>query len=57
VEQLSEEIARTGLELWGDIPFDSAVVEYDLAGKALLELPSESIAVKAAGKIFDSLSL
>lgn len=57
VEQLSEEIARTGLDLWGEIPFDAAVVDYDLAGKALLGLSPESTAVKSADKIFDSLSL
>lgn len=56
VEQLSGEIARTGLELWGEIPFDTAVVDYDLAGKALLDLPAEAAAVKAAHAIFDLLA-
>lgn len=57
VEQLSDEIARTGLKLWGEIPFDPEVVNYDLAGKALLSLPSDAVAVKAAHKIFEMLSL
>ncbi len=57
VEQLAEEINRTGLELWGQIPYDPEVVEYDLAGKALLELSPDTAAVKGANKIFDSLAL
>jgi CO dehydrogenase maturation factor len=57
VGQLSEEIARTGLQLWGEIPFDPAIVDYDLAGRALLELSSETAAVKAATQLFDALEL
>ncbi len=57
VGQLSEEIARTGLQLWGEIPFDPAIVDYDLAGRALLELSSETAAVKAATQMFDALEL
>ncbi len=57
VELLAEEIARTRLQLWGEIPYDPEVVEYDLAGKALLGLSPETAAVKAATKMFDSLAL
>jgi len=57
VEQLSGEIARAGLELLGEIPFDPAIVDYDLAGRALLELPPDTASVKAAEKIFEALAL
>ncbi len=57
VEQLSEEIARTGLELLGEIPFEPAIVNYDIAGKALLELSAGIAAVKAADKLFEGLAI
>ena len=47
LESLSEEIAHTGLEVIGDIPTDSLVAEYDLAGKALFDLPDDAVSVKA----------
>ncbi|NLA11292.1 MAG: AAA family ATPase [Firmicutes bacterium] len=55
--KLDEEIARTGLEVWGEIPFDPAVMEYDLEGKPLFDLPAESPAVQAALKLYQSLAL
>ncbi len=57
VEQLAEEIDRAGLELWGELPFDPAIVDYDLSGKALLELPPDTVSVKAAAALFDRLAL
>lgn len=55
--KLDEEIARTGLEVWGDIPFDPAIMDYDLEGKPLFDLPAESPAVQAALRLYQSLAL
>ncbi|MGD0152883.1 MAG: AAA family ATPase [Thermacetogeniaceae bacterium] len=52
---LESEIAASGLELLGTIPNDPVVAEYDLQGKALLDLPSESVAVSASKKLFEKL--
>lgn len=57
MEQLGEEIARTGLEVWGEIPFDAQIMDFDLAGKPLFELPAESPAVLAVSKLYQSLAL
>ncbi len=51
LEGLQEEIARTGLELIGDIPLDPQVASQDLQGKALFDLPDDSLAVQAVEKI------
>ncbi len=56
-EQLKQEISNTGLDLFGEVPNDPLVAEYDLKGQALLKLPDESEAVKATGEIFKELSL
>jgi len=53
METLSEEIERTGLTLIGDIPLDPMVVEYDLAGKPLFDLPDDAVAVKAVESILN----
>lgn len=55
-EQLAAEIEKSGLTLLGEIPYDAAVTEYDLAGKPLLELPADSAAWQAAGSLFQELS-
>ena len=51
MESLSEEIEHTGLTVIGDIPLDPLVVEYDLAGKALFDLPDDAVSVKAVETI------
>ncbi|AHF06901.1 AAA family ATPase [Desulfitobacterium metallireducens] len=53
LDALSEEIAKTGLKLIGEIPLDSSVVELDLAGQALYNLPDDSKAVQAVQKILE----
>jgi len=53
METLSDEIKRTGLTLIGDIPLDPMVVEYDLAGKPLFDLPDDAVAVKAVESILN----
>ncbi|MGM0651163.1 MAG: AAA family ATPase [Bacillota bacterium] len=56
-EQLQEEISKSGLELFGEVPNDPMVADYDLKGQPLLKLPVDSEAVKATKKIFDSISV
>ncbi len=55
--RLEKEIAKSGLDLFGEIPYDSMVAEYDLNGQPLLKLPEDSEAVKASKQLFESLSL
>lgn len=54
---LQSSIEITGLKLLGVIPFDPLVAEFDLAGKPLLELPGDSLAVSAALEMFGSIPL
>jgi len=56
-KQLEQEVKKTGLELFGEVPNDPMVADYDLKGEALLKLPDDSEAVKATKEIFKSLSL
>jgi CO dehydrogenase maturation factor len=55
--KLSGEVEKTGLELFGEIPDDPNVAEYDLNAKALFALPGDSPAVLAAQKLFKGLGL
>jgi CO dehydrogenase maturation factor len=57
VERLGEEIARTGLEVWGEIPYDHTIMDFDLEGKPLFELPDSSPAVQAVAKLFQAMAL
>jgi CO dehydrogenase maturation factor len=56
-EQLAEEVKNTGLNLFGEVPNDPLVAEYDLKGKALLSLPEDSAAVQATHDLFKRLEL
>ena len=57
LERLEKEIAKTGLEVWGEIPYDSTIMDFDLEGKPLFELPAQSPAVEAVEKLYRSLAL
>ncbi len=57
VAVLEEEIERTGLKLLGTIPPDERVMEYDLHGRALFQLPDDASSVLATEKIFSGLSI
>ncbi len=57
VQALQEEIDKTGLELLGTVPLDEKVVEFDLEGKPLFDLPDDSQAVQAIEKIAAKLIL
>ena len=54
---LQKEIDATGLKLLGVIPHDPKVVEHDLKGIAMLDLPDDSAAVQATRDMFDKLKL
>jgi CO dehydrogenase maturation factor len=48
---LEEEIRRTGLPFAGTIPYDEQIVNYDIYGKSLLDLPANAAALQAANTI------
>jgi|Deesub1362B_J571_1020462.scaffolds.fasta_scaffold08227_2 CO dehydrogenase maturation factor len=50
---LEEEIRRRGLELGGVIPADEHIVQFDLQGRPIVELPPESPALRALFGILD----
>jgi CO dehydrogenase maturation factor len=50
-----EEIDNWGLPLAGTIPEDPLIAEYDGLGKPTVNLPADSIAVKAVNEIFSRL--
>jgi CO dehydrogenase maturation factor len=54
---LEKEVNNTGLELWGMIPYDDQLVQFDLEGRALFDLPDESEAVKAVQGIIEKLKV
>lgn len=49
-ESLGAEIARTGLEVLGTVPYDEEVVRFDLQGRPLAELRADSPSV---GAVYD----
>jgi CO dehydrogenase maturation factor len=57
LESLREEIDKTGLKLIGEIPLDPLVTNQDLEGKALYDLPDDSIAVQAVRKILERVHM
>jgi CO dehydrogenase maturation factor len=54
-ETVLDIIGKDGLELAGIIPEDNTVYEFDLKGKATVEMPENSAAIMAAYKIFDKI--
>ena len=52
-----EEIERQGLTLFGVVPQDQEVYEYDCDGKPMTELPENAAVKTALYKILDSISL
>lgn len=53
----SESASQYGIELAGIVPEDKNITEYDLAGIPLIDLPDDSPAVIAVGKILDRLKI
>jgi len=57
LEPLQAEIAATGLELLGVIPWDEEIERRDLEGQPLLTLPVEAPSVRAASAILERVGL
>ncbi len=55
--ELRKQVEGVGLELAGVVPNDPNVAAYNLLGRSLLELPSDSPAVKAVGRIVREIGL
>jgi CO dehydrogenase maturation factor len=55
--RLEEEASRIGLEYIGSIPPDPKIMEYNVQGIPLLELPMESISLKALQVIAERLKI
>ncbi len=56
-EMLKDEIRKTGLTLLGMVPYDGLIPKYDLEGRALVDLPADSVALKAVEEMARSLRL
>ena len=56
-EGTKEEIEKQGLTLFGVVPQDQEVYEYDCDGKPMTELPDDAAVKTALYKILDSISL
>jgi CO dehydrogenase maturation factor len=56
-EQLKTLAENSGLSVAGVIPYDSMVSEYDLYGKPIIQLPTDSVAVKAVFDVLDKLKI
>jgi CO dehydrogenase maturation factor len=54
-KQLQPHILKTGLDLFGFVPEDPGVTQFDLEGKPLLELPGDSPAYGAIGNIWSHI--
>jgi len=50
-----KEIERQGVKLLGAIPPDQRILEYDLRGRPLLELPEDSAAVRAVREMLEKI--
>ncbi|HML32868.1 MULTISPECIES: AAA family ATPase [Sporomusa] len=53
IDGLKEEIAKTGLDLVGTIPYDVQAVTFDFEGKPLIDLPDDSLSVMAVKTIME----
>ncbi|MEG0997580.1 MAG: AAA family ATPase [Clostridiales bacterium] len=57
IAELKPEIDKTGVEFLGYIPFDEEVLKYDSQGRALAELPEDSLLVKSSFSLMDKINL
>jgi CO dehydrogenase maturation factor len=53
IDGLKAEIAKTGLDLIGTIPYDTQAVAFDFEGRPLVELPDDSLSVIAVKSIME----
>lgn len=54
---LEDEAKKMGIEYAGNIPQDDDILNYNLAGKPLVELPSQNPALRAARRILTRIEL
>lgn len=57
IDRLKEEIVKTGLNLIGTIPYDEQAVTFDTEGKPLVDLPEDSLSVKAVNAIIKKVTV
>ena len=50
---LESRASEIGLDLFGFIPFDETIAEYDLVGKAITDLPDDAPSLMAYRKVVD----
>lgn len=50
-EAFVREVEEIGLPIIGTIPYDPALLEFDMEKRSLMELPGDSLAVEAIGRI------
>jgi len=55
--ELSDLAGELGIDVAGLVPQDRNIFEYDLQGKAIVELPADSPAVAALYGILDALQI
>ncbi len=53
--QAVEMIAKANLELIGTVPKDDVVYDFDFSGRPTIQMPEDSISVKAAFEIFEKI--
>jgi CO dehydrogenase maturation factor len=55
--QIEEYARELKMDLVGIVPFDEILARFDLEGRPLAELPEDSTALMAAGKIAQKMGL
>ncbi len=50
-----DQLKKANLELIGTIPEDDMIYDFDFNGRPTIEMPEDSISVKAAFDIFDKI--
>jgi len=54
---VQEEIGKYGMKLFGVVPHDDTVYEYDAEGRPSVTVPQDSPVKQAVHRIFDQLTL
>ena len=54
-EPVMDKLKKANLELIGSVPADDLIYDYDFNGRPTIEMPEDSISVKAAFEIFDKI--
>lgn len=54
-EPVMNKLKEANLELIGTVPADDLIYDYDFKGRPTIEMPEDSISVKAAFEIFDKI--